>query len=51
MEILCFVLFSLFAGACALTIFLWQLKKGQFEDMEETKYQIFREDDDAEISK
>ena len=47
MEILGFVLFSLATGLIALAVFLFQLKKGQFDDMEETKYQIFHEDDDA----
>ena len=49
MEIMWFVLFSLISGAIGLAVFLISLKKGHFEDLEETKYQIFREDDDAEV--
>ncbi|MCH9610121.1 MAG: hypothetical protein S4CHLAM81_02060 [Chlamydiales bacterium] len=47
MEIICFVLFSLLTGFAAFVIFLRQMKKGHFDDLEETKYQIFREEDDA----
>ena len=51
MEIILFVLVSLLTGFAALVIFLCQMKKGQFEDLEETKYQLFQEDDDdAEVS-
>ena len=46
MEIILFVLFSLLTGFAAFVIFLRHMKKGQFEDLEETKYQLFREEDD-----
>lgn len=49
MEIIFFVLFSLLTGFAAFVIFLRQMRKGQFEDLEETKFQLFREDNDAEV--
>lgn len=45
MEVFWFVLFSLIAGLAALLVFIYQLKKGQFEDLEDAKYQIFRDED------
>jgi hypothetical protein len=37
---------STFALAlCALWIYLYYLKKGQFEDPEDVKYQLFREEE------
>jgi len=45
MEVFWFLLFSLFSGIAAFIVFLYHLKKGQFEDGEEPKYQMFREDD------
>lgn len=45
MEVLWFVLFSLVGGIAALVVFIYHLKKGQFEDVEETKYQVFRDED------
>ncbi|NGX61943.1 MAG: hypothetical protein K940chlam9_01434 [Chlamydiae bacterium] len=51
MEIFCFLVVSLFAGAIGLAFFLYHYRKGQFDDMEDPKYQLFREEDDAEIPK
>jgi cbb3-type cytochrome oxidase maturation protein len=50
MEIFGFLLLSLIGGLGGLIVFIYYLKKGQFEDPEEPKYQIFREEEDAEIS-
>jgi cbb3-type cytochrome oxidase maturation protein len=33
------------AGFVGLLIYLYYLKKGQFDDPESVKYQLFREDD------
>ena len=45
MEVIWFVLFSLIGGISALWVFIYQLKKGQFKDLEDTKYQIFRDEE------
>jgi len=44
MEIFWFLMFSLVGGLGGLLVFIYYLKKGQFDDPEEPKYQIFRED-------
>ncbi|MFN0065011.1 MAG: cbb3-type cytochrome oxidase assembly protein CcoS [Chlamydiales bacterium] len=41
------MILALIGGAIGLIIFIFCLRKGQFEDLEDTKYQIFWEDDDA----
>ncbi len=46
MEVFWFVLFSLVGGLSALLVFIYQLKKGQFEDLEDTKYQVFRDEEE-----
>jgi cbb3-type cytochrome oxidase maturation protein len=51
MEVLCFVILSLLGGLAGLALFIYFLKKGQFEDPEEPKYQMFRQEEDAEIQK
>lgn len=45
MEVFWFVLFSLLTGIGALIVFIYNLKKGQFEDVEDVKYQMFRDED------
>ena len=35
---------SVVASLCGLALYLYYLRKGQFEDEESIKYQIFRED-------
>ena len=35
---------SLAMGLAGLVIYIFYLKKGQFEDPEDVKYQLFRED-------
>lgn len=50
MEIFWFLILSLISGLGALAVFIYYLKKGQFEDPEEPKYQMFRDEEDAEIS-
>lgn len=34
------------AGMVGLLIFIYYLRKGQFEDIEDVKYEIFRNDDE-----
>ncbi len=47
MEIVLFLILSLIGGGAGLIVFIHYLKKGQFEDPEDPKYQIFREENDA----
>jgi len=53
MELIWFLMLSLIGGLSGLVVFIYSLKKGQFEDPEDPKYQIFRqeEEEDAKISK
>lgn len=43
MEIFWFIVGSILMGLGGLIAFIFYLKKGQFEDPEEPKYQIFRD--------
>lgn len=45
MEILIFLVASLVAGFIGLGVFLYHYRKGQFDDPEEPKYQMLRDDD------
>lgn len=38
---------TLILGALFLGLFCWAVKDGQFDDVEEAKYQIFRDDDES----
>lgn len=52
MEIVWFLILSLLGGLGSLFFFLYHLKKGHFEEIEEVKYQVFWEDEhDAKIQK
>lgn len=42
---LSYIISSLALGFAGLIVYIYYLKKGQFEDQEEVKYQIFHEDD------
>ena len=46
MEIFWFMCLSLVGGLAAFIVFLYNLKKGQFDDVEDIKYQLFNEDDE-----
>lgn len=41
------IIISLLIAAGAFGLYLWAVKTGQFEDLEETKYQVFDEDDEV----
>ncbi|MCA0445288.1 MAG: cbb3-type cytochrome oxidase assembly protein CcoS [Bacteroidetes bacterium] len=41
------ILISLLVAAGAFGLYIWAVKTGQFEDLEETKYQVFDEDDEV----
>lgn len=45
MEIFWFILLSLAGGLTALGVFIYFTKQGQFEDPEDPKYQMFRDED------
>lgn len=42
---LSYIISSLSLGFAGLIVYIYYLKKGQFDDQEEVKYQIFHEDD------
>lgn len=46
LEILWFLLMSLIGGLGGLVVFVYYLRKGQFEDPEDPKYQLLREDEE-----
>ena len=46
MEIFWFLILSLAGGIGGLAVFIYYLKKGQFEDPEDPKYQIFRDEEE-----
>lgn len=35
------------AGVAGLLVFIYYLRRGQFEDIEDVKYQVFRNDDEG----
>lgn len=41
------IIISLLIAAGAFLLYIWAVKTGQFEDLEETKYQVFDEDDEV----
>ena len=45
-EMLITILSTVIAGVIAVIIFVIALLRGQFDDCEEVKYQVFREDRD-----
>ena len=45
MEIFLFLLISLIGGFAGVGVFIYHLKRGQFEDPEDPKYQMFRDED------
>ena len=40
-----YIVSSLLMGAAGAGIYIYYLRKGQFEDPEDVKYQIFREEE------
>lgn len=47
MEIVWFLASGLIMGLLALVYFVYQIKKGGFQRLEETKYHVFHEEEDA----
>lgn len=40
---------SIALGLAGLLLYIYYARRGQFEDVEDIKYQMFRDDDDAKI--
>ena len=40
------IIMTMAGGLAGLLVYLYFLRKGQFEDMEDVKYQIFRNEDE-----
>ena len=38
------IMTSLIGGLCGIFIYIYYMRKGQFEDPEDVKYQLFRDD-------
>lgn len=43
---LALIILSLFLGLAAWLIFIWAVKKGEFDDVEGAKYRMMDDDDD-----
>jgi len=46
-SVIILIILSIFLGTAAWLIFIWAVKKGQFDDMEGPKYRML--EDDPEI--
>jgi len=46
-----YLLSSILMALGALVIYLYYMKQGQFEDLEDVKYQMFREENEVNQSK
>ena len=45
-SIIILIILSLFLGAAAWLVFLWAVKKGEFDDPERPKYRMLDDDDE-----
>jgi len=43
-SIIILIILSIFLGTAAWLIFIWAVKKGQFDDMEGPKYRMLEDD-------
>lgn len=41
------MLLSLFLGIAAWLVFIWSVKKGEYDDIERPKYRMLEDDDEA----
>ncbi|GAB4347265.1 MAG: hypothetical protein Kow0089_24810 [Desulfobulbaceae bacterium] len=46
-SIVILVLLSLFLGIAAWLVFVWSVKKGEFDDIERPKYRMLEDDDES----
>ena len=49
-SIVILILLSLFVGIAAWLVFIWAVKKGEFDDIERPKYRMLEEDDTPDPS-
>lgn len=42
------MLLSLFLGTAAWLVFIWSVKKGEYDDIERPKYRMLEDDDETE---
>lgn len=45
-SILILILLSLFVGIGAWLVFIWSVKKGEYDDIERPKYRMLEDDDE-----
>ena len=45
-SILILILLSLFVGTAAWLVFIWSVKKGEYDDIERAKYRMLEDDDE-----
>ena len=46
-SILILMLLSLFLGIAAWLVFIWSVKKGEYDDIERPKYRMLEDDDET----
>ena len=44
------MLLSLFLGIAAWLVFIWSVKKGEYDDIERPKYRMLEDDEEAGVS-
>ena len=44
------IVLSLFLGTAAWLIFIWSVKKGEYDDIERPKYRMLEEDEETEAN-
>jgi len=44
-SVVILILLSLFVGIAAWLVFIWSVKKGEYEDIERPKYRMLDDDD------
>ena len=46
-SVIILIILSIFLGTAAWLVFIWAVKKGQFDDVEGPKYRMLEDDDDV----
>lgn len=46
MKVLGYIALTIATGLAGVAVYIYYLKQGQFDDPEDVKYQLFREDED-----
>ena len=47
-SIVILIVLSLFLGIAAWLVFIWSVKKGEYDDIERPKYRMLDDDDDSD---